>query len=59
MRYGVLREIQLRTLDIGLESFILGPVVVNKMKRPLGDTALKTRAVFSSYRVLKYSIEFV
>ena len=59
-RYSVLREIQLRTLDIGFESFILGLGVVNEIRRPSGDMASKTtRAVFSSYRVSKYSIDSV
>ena len=50
----------LRTLDIGLERFILGPGVVNEIWRPLGDIASKTtRAVFSSYRVSKDSIDSV
>ena len=49
MRYSVLQEIQLRTLDIGFQSLILGRGVVNEIQSPSGDTALKTtRAVFSS-----------
>ena len=62
MRYSILQEIRLRTLDtgIGFEGFILGPGVVNKIQRPSGDMASKTtRAVFSSYRVSKYSIDSV
>ena len=47
MRYGHLWEIRPQTLDIGLESFIVGPGVFDKMRPPSGDTNSKiTRAVF-------------
>ena len=60
MRFGILWEIRLWTLGIGLESFILGLGVVNEIWHPLGDTAsMSTRGVFSSYRVSKHSIDSV
>ena len=37
MRYGLLRVIWPQTLDIGLESLIVGPGAFNEMRPPSGD----------------------
>ena len=40
MRYGLLRVIWPQTLDIGLESLIVGQGVNDEIQSPLGDKTL-------------------
>ena len=60
MRYGLLQEKLPKTLDIGLESFILGLGVFNEKGLPLGDLNSKIPGQNSrSYRVSQYSSDSV
>ena len=60
MRYGLLWEIQPQTLDIGLESFILGPGIFDEMRPPSGDTNSKILGQYSSsVRLSQYSSDSV
>ena len=60
MRYNLLQGKQPQTLDIGLESFILGLGVFNEKGLPLGDMNSKILGQNSrSDRVSQYSSDSV